>query len=42
MRVNGDELDIDDSDLQIDLNLSRNHVYHIDGSGYNSRDSILG
>lgn len=32
MRVNGDEIDIDDSDLQVDLNLSRNHIYHIDGS----------
>jgi len=36
MRVNGSELDIDDSDLQIDLNLNRNHVYHVDTS------SILG
>ncbi|XP_021945639.1 cadherin-99C [Folsomia candida] len=36
MRVAGDEIDIDDSDLQVDLNRSRNHIYHIDGS------SILG
>ncbi|CAL8106487.1 unnamed protein product [Orchesella dallaii] len=43
MRVQGDELDIDDSDLQMDLNLSRNHMY-MDGSttGYNSRDSLVG
>jgi len=43
MRVQGEELDIDDSDLQMDLNLSRNHMY-MDGSttGYNSRDSLVG
>ncbi len=43
MRVQGDEIDIDDSDLQMDLNLGRNHMY-MDGSttGYNSRDSLVG
>ena len=44
MRVNGEEPEIDDSDLQVDLNLSRNHVYNIESAGhhYLSKDSILG
>jgi hypothetical protein len=37
MRVSGEELEIiDDSDLQVDLTVGRNHIYHIGGS------SILG
>ncbi|CAG7834412.1 unnamed protein product [Allacma fusca] len=43
MRVNAEEPEIDDSDLQVDLNLTRNHMYNINAAGhFLAKDSILG
>jgi hypothetical protein len=37
MRVNADEADLDGSDLQVDLNSSRNHIYNGESSSRGSR-----